>query len=168
MKIIFDLVINHTSDQHRWFQESRKSKDNPYRKYYIWRPPRYTDDGKRLPPSNWTASFGGSAWEYDELTDEYYLHCFLPEQPDLNWEESEVRQAIYKEAILFWLEKGIDGMRCDVINMISKHPIQDVPITKPGRYEQPSDSMYTDGPRLVEYWKEMHEQTFWKYESVLS
>lgn len=164
MRIIFDLVINHTSDQHRWFQESRKSKDNLYRKYYIWRPPRFTEKGERLPPSNITASFGGSAWEYDELTEEYYLHAFLPEQPDLNWEEPDVRQAIYDEAILFWLDKGIDGMRCDVINMISKRAFEDVPVTKCGVYQQPSDDFFPDGPRLIEFWKEMHDKTFWKYE----
>ncbi|KAK9895038.1 glycoside hydrolase family 13 protein [Cystobasidium minutum MCA 4210] len=165
MKIIFDLVINHTSDQHKWFQESRKSKDNPYRKYYIWKPARYID-GERRPPTNWEATFGGSAWEWDETTEEYYLHAFVVEQPDLNWEDAEVRQAIYKEAILFWLEKGIDGFRVDVSSHYSKHEYVDAPIIKPEQYIQPARAKYVDGPRLREYLEEMQRETFSKYDSV--
>jgi len=110
IKLIMDLVINHSSDEHQWFEESRKSKDNPYRDYYIWK------DGKNDgPPNNWKAFFGGSAWKYDENTDQYYLHLFSPKQPDLNWENPEVRNDLY-EMINWWLEKGIDGFRLDVIN----------------------------------------------------
>lgn len=116
LKILFDLICNHTSHLHPWFIESAKSKstaDNPFRKYYIWRPPRHDADGKRLPPTNLRAIFGGSAWHWSEETQEYYLGVFTPQQPDLNWEDEEVREAIYQEAILYWLEKGIDGFRVD-------------------------------------------------------
>ena len=158
-------MINHTSDQHKWFQESRKSKDNPYRKFYIWRPPRYSSStGERLPPTNWLAIFGGSTWEWDELTQEYYLHLFVKGQPDLNWEDEEVRNAIYKESIEFWLKKGVDGMRVDVANMYSKHSYEDVEETRKGQYLQPAMEKFVDGPRLVEYFKEMQEKTFAKYE----
>ncbi|TKV47219.1 hypothetical protein C1I58_13510 [Bacillus sp. PIC28] len=114
MKLMMDLVVNHTSDEHNWFIESRKSKDNKYRDYYIWRPGK---EGKE--PNNWGAAFSGSAWQYDEMTDEYYLHLFSKKQPDLNWDNEKVRQDVY-EMMKFWLEKGIDGFRMDVINFISK------------------------------------------------
>lgn len=109
-----DLVVNHTSDEHSWFVESRKSKDNPYRDYYIWRNPV---NGKE--PNNWGGVFGGSAWEYDAQTDMYYLHLFSKKQPDLNWENDKVRREVY-DMMNFWCEKGIDGFRMDVISMISK------------------------------------------------
>ncbi|AZR72972.1 glucohydrolase [Anoxybacter fermentans] len=114
MKLIMDLVINHTSDEHPWFIESRSSKDNPKRDYYIWRPPR---DGKE--PNNWRSFFHGSAWEWDEKTGEYYLHLFAKKQPDLNWKNPEVKKEIFK-MIKWWLDKGIDGFRMDVINLIGK------------------------------------------------
>jgi oligo-1,6-glucosidase len=117
-----------------------------------------------MPPTNWQATFGGSAWEWDEKTEEYYLHAFVVEQPDLNWEDAEVRQAIYKEAILFWLEKGIDGMRVDVSSFYSKHDFIDAPITKPGQFIQVAHDKYIDGPRLKEYLEEMQRETFDKYE----
>ena len=117
MKLILDLVINHTSDQHAWFKESRSSKTNPKRDWYIWKPPRFTEDGTRLPPTNWRSYFSGSAWEYDEHTDEYYLHLFAKEMPDLNWESEECRKAIYDSAMRFWLDKGVDGFRVDCVNM---------------------------------------------------
>ncbi|WP_349304931.1 alpha-glucosidase [Paenibacillus sp. Marseille-Q4541] len=117
MKLVMDLVVNHTSDEHPWFQEARKSKDNPYRDYYIWRP-----GTKDQVPSDWIASFGGSAWEYDEVTEEYFLHMYSPKQPDLNWENPKLRQEIY-DMIRFWLDKGVDGFRLDVINMISKKEV---------------------------------------------
>ncbi|KAF4627573.1 hypothetical protein G7Y89_g10581 [Cudoniella acicularis] len=110
MKFLMDLVVNHTSDQHKWFQESKSSKDNKYRDWYIWRKPKIAVDGTRLPPNNWGAVWGGSAWEYDETTDEYYLHIFAPEQPDLNWEHPPVRDAVH-EIMRFWLDKGVDGFR---------------------------------------------------------
>ncbi|MDR0139231.1 alpha-glucosidase [Metabacillus idriensis] len=117
MRLVMDLVVNHTSDEHAWFAEARKSKDNPHRDYYIWRPPL---DGKE--PTDWIASFGGSAWELDEETGDYYLHMFSKKQPDLNWENPELRDSIYK-MMKFWLDKGIDGFRMDVINMISKKEV---------------------------------------------
>ena len=113
MRLVFDLVINHTSDLHPWFQESRSSKDSSKRDWYIWRPPRY-ENGKRHPPNNWKSYFGGSAWEWDEETQEYYLHLFVREQPDLNWENEATREAIYQTAVKFWLDKGVDGFRIDV------------------------------------------------------
>lgn len=114
IKIVMDLVVNHTSDEHKWFLESRKSKDSPYRNFYFWRP------GKNGgPPNNWTSFFGGSAWEYDPQTGEYYLHLFATKQPDLNWDNPQVRQEVYK-MMKWWLDKGIDGFRMDVINLISK------------------------------------------------
>lgn len=118
------------------------------------------------PPTNWQATFGGSAWEWDEITQEYYLHAFVVEQPDLNWEDAEVRQAIYKEAILFWLEKGIDGFRVDVSSFYSKHEFVDAPIVKPEQYIQPAHYNYIDGPRLTEFLEEMQRETFSKYECV--
>src|SRR5450755_2693664 len=105
MRIILDLVINHTSDQHRFFIESRKSKDNKYSDYYMWQPPKYNSDGTRRSPNNWRAAWGGSAWEYVSERDEYYLHLFSKEQPDLNWENPEARRAIYETAIEYWLKK---------------------------------------------------------------
>lgn len=111
MKVIFDLVINHTSDQHSWFQQSRSSKTDPKRKWYIWRPAKYDSNGMRHPPNNWKSYFGVPAWTWDEATEEYYLHLFAPQQPDLNWESKECREAIFDSAIRFWLAKGVDGFR---------------------------------------------------------
>ena len=117
IKLVMDLVVNHTSDEHKWFIESRKSKDNPYRDYYIWRDGRGKD--KKNPPNDWKACFGGSAWEYDEATGQFYLHLFSKKQPDLNWENPKVRKEV-EEICNFWFEKGVDGFRCDVITYISK------------------------------------------------
>ncbi len=114
IRLLMDLVVNHTSDEHAWFVEARKSRDNPYRDYYIWRP-----GSPDHPPTDWVASFGGSAWDYDEESGEYYLHMFSPKQPDLNWENADMRRDIY-DMMKFWLDKGVDGFRMDVINMISK------------------------------------------------
>ena len=114
IKIVMDLVFNHTSDKHKWFIESQSSKDNPYRDYYIWKDPKDGDV-----PSNWTSCFQGSAWQYDEATQQYYLHLFSKKQPDLNWENEKVRNEVYK-MMEWWLDKGIDGFRMDVINQISK------------------------------------------------
>ena len=114
IKVLMDLVVNHTSDEHQWFLESKKSKDNPYRDYYIWKNPV---NGKE--PNNWGGCFGGSAWEYDDETQMYYLHLFSKKQPDLNWENEKVRQEVY-DMMKFWCDKGIDGFRMDVISMISK------------------------------------------------
>ena len=120
MRVFLDLVINHTSDEHRWFLESKKGKDNPYHDYYYWRPGRVVN-GRRLPPNNWTSVFEGGAWEYDEGLDEYYLHLFARKQPDLNMDNPRVREEV-KKIMRFWLDMGVDGFREDVITFISKTP----------------------------------------------
>jgi oligo-1,6-glucosidase len=158
LKLLMDLVVNHTSDEHHWFVESRKSKDNPYRDYYIWRPGK---DGRE--PNNWASFFGGSTWQYDPKTDEYYLHLFSPRQPDLNWENPEVRREVC-EMMTWWLDKGIDGFRMDVINMISKVPgLPDAPLTGPGPYQW-GGQYFLHGPRLLEFLAEMKEQVLSRYD----
>jgi alpha-glucosidase len=157
LRIILDLVINHTSDQHMWFQESRSSKTNPKRDWYIWRPARYAN-GVRKPPNNWRSNFGGSVWQWDEHTQEYYLHLFCPEQPDLNWENEETRRAIYKSAMTFWLDKGVDGFRVDTVNMYSKGiSMADAPITDPSSEWQFAGYQYCNGPRMHEFLREMND-----------
>lgn len=161
IKILTDLVVNHTSDEHPWFQESRSSKTNPKRDWYFWRPPKYDDKGNRHPPNNWRALFGGSAWKYDEATQEYFLHLFAPEQPDLNWENPETRQAIYDNATNFWLKKGCDGFRIDTVNLYSKvTTFPDAPVVDPGTPWQPAGQFYVAGPRIHEFIHELHENTF--------
>ncbi|PVH86004.1 glycoside hydrolase family 13 protein [Cadophora sp. DSE1049] len=151
LKFVMDLVVNHTSDQHKWFQEAKSSKDSPYRDYYMWKKPKYDAQGKRQPPNNWGAMWGGSAWEYDEASDEYYLHLFAPEQPDLNWENPKVRAAVH-DIMRFWLDKGVDGFRMDVINFISKVPgLPDAEITRPDTQFQSGIKYFACGPRLHEY-----------------
>ncbi|KND90189.1 Alpha-glucosidase [Tolypocladium ophioglossoides CBS 100239] len=150
MKLVLDLVINHTSDQHDWFKQSRSSKDNPFRDWYIWKPPRYDAQGHRLPPNNWESHFQGSAWQYDAATDEYYLHLFCREQPDLNWENPAVRRAAH-DVMRFWLDRGVDGFPIDVINFISKDQAfsdSDQPVLK-------GHEFYACGARLHEYLKEL-------------
>lgn len=115
IKVLMDLVVNHTSDEHKWFTESRKSKDNPYRDYYIWCDG--TGKDKKNPPNSWRACFGGSAWEYDETTGQFYLHLFSKKQPDLNWDNPKVRKEV-ADICNFGLKKGVDGFRCDVITFI--------------------------------------------------
>lgn len=150
LKYVMDLVVNHTSDQHEWFKQSRTSKDNPYRDWYFWRPARYDDQGNRIPPNNWESAFSGSAWEWDEATQEYYLHIFAKEQPDLNWENPKVVEAVH-EIIRFWLERGVDGFRMDVINFISKDPgLPDNRIYRPG-FLQMGVEHFACGPRLHEF-----------------
>lgn len=146
IKILMDLVVNHTSDEHKWFVESRKSRDNKYRDYYIWREGK---DGKE--PNNWGSIFGGSAWQYDENTNMYYLHLFSKKQPDLNWENETVRNEIY-DMMKWWLDKGIDGFRMDVISMISKD--QKFPDGKNGDFGPYS----IHGPRVHEFLKEMNKE----------
>jgi glycosidase len=154
LKYVMDLVVNHTSDQHEWFKQSRSSKNNPYRKWYIWKPAKGVDDkGKRIPPNNWCSAFGGSVWEWDEATQEYYLHLFAKEQPDLNWEEEEVVEAVH-DIIRFWLKRGVDGFRMDVINFISKVPgLPDAEVTVPGTELQSGSKYYACGPRLHEFFQ---------------
>ncbi len=156
MKLLMDLVVNHTSDEHQWFEESRKSKDNPYRDYYHWLP---AENGK--PPTNWRSFFAGSTWEYDEKTEEYYLHLFTKKQPDLNWENPKVREEIYK-LMRFWLDKGVDGFRMDVISVISKRfPLADA---KSEDFNVIINDVYANGPRMHEFLQEMHREVMSKYD----
>ena len=159
LKIMMDLVVNHTSDEHPWFVESRKSKDNPYRDYYIWKDPV---NGKE--PNNWGACFGGSVWEFDEHTGMYYLHLFSKKQPDLNWENEEVRHKIY-DMMNWWCEKGIDGFRMDVISLLSK--VQTFPDgeCKGGLYGD-SDPYICSGPRIHEFLREMNKEVLSKYDLI--
>ena len=158
IKLVMDLVVNHTSDEHSWFKESRKSKDNPYRDFYIWRPAK-----KGGEPNNWRSFFGGSAWQYDEQTGEYYLHLFTKKQPDLNWENPNVREEVYK-MMNWWLQKGIDGFRMDVINMISKVPgLPDAPVVSHDRY-QFGGQYFINGPRLMEFLIEMKQKVLSRYD----
>lgn len=138
IRIVMDLVVNHTSDEHKWFVEAKKGKDNPYRDYYIWRDPA---DGN--PPNDLTSAFSGSAWTLDEKSGEYYMHLFSRKQPDLNWENEKMRQDVY-DMMNFWMDKGVGGFRMDVIDLIGKVP---------------DDRITADGPELHRYLKEMHEQT---------
>lgn len=152
LKIVLDLVPNHSSDEHCWFQESRKSKENPYRDYYFW---------EKEPPSNWTSFFSGSAWTKDDLTDEYYLHLFSKKQPDLNWENPKVRQEMYK-VMDFWFKKGVDGFRIDVLPFISKR--LNFPAIDPNDFEKAIVEVYANGPRLHEYLQEMNREVSSKYD----
>jgi oligo-1,6-glucosidase len=158
IKLVMDLVVNHTSDEHRWFVESRKSKDNPYRDYYIWRPGK---EGRE--PNNWESFFSGSAWQHDAATDEYYLHLFSKKQPDLNWENPKVREEVFA-MMDWWLKKGIDGFRMDVINMISKVPgLPDAPVLTNSRY-QFGGQYFLNGPRLLEFLGEMKQKVLSNYD----
>lgn len=158
IKILMDLVVNHTSDEHAWFMESRKSKDNPYRDYYIWRDAK--EDGST--PNNWGSVFGGSAWNYDETTDMYYLHLFSPKQPDLNWDNPAVRKEVF-DMMNWWCEKGIDGFRMDVISLISKEEgLPDGEMTDSGYGDFGSHS--THGPHVHEYLKEMNQEVLSRYD----
>lgn len=157
LKIMMDLVVNHTSDQHKWFQESRKSKDNPYRNYYIWRD---SVDGHE--PNNWGSRFAGSAWEFDETTGQYYLHLYTKEQPDLNWDNPKVRQEVWN-LMRFWLDKGIDGFRMDVINLISKpEGLPDGNKKTGAKYG--GTGLVANGHRLNEFLEEMNDKVLSKYD----
>jgi oligo-1,6-glucosidase len=159
MKLVMDLVVNHTSDEHPWFINARKSKDNPYRDYYVWKPP-HAVTGKE--PNNWKSFFGGSTWELDPITGEYYLHLFSKKQPDLNWENPKLREEIFN-MMHFWLQKGIDGFRMDVINVISKVPSFPDAIEKvEGPYHWGGD-FFVNGPRLMEFLQEMKQKVLTKY-----
>lgn len=167
MHLILDLVVNHTSDEHAWFKESRKSKDNKYSDWYVWRDPKYVD-GKRQPPNNWRAIFGGSAWEYVSERDQYYLHLFVTQQPDLNWENETTRRAIYKTAIEFWLDRGIDGFRVDTVNLYCKDTaFPDAPIALPDEPYQTASLFYENGPRMHEWLKEQRRDVLDKYGDVM-
>lgn len=158
MKLMMDLVVNHTSDEHHWFKESRKSKDNPFRDFYIWR----DGDENGNPPNRWESCFKGSAWEWDERTGQYYLHSFSRKQPELNWENPKVRDAVY-DMMIWWCEKGIDGFRMDVISMISKYPgLPDGDELGNGYTGNTS----FDGPRVNEFLREMNDRVLSKYKVV--
>ncbi|NGZ73752.1 glycoside hydrolase family 13 protein [Saccharibacillus alkalitolerans] len=161
IRLILDLVINHTSDEHPWFEASRSSKDNPYRDYYIWKPAA-ADGG---PPNNWRSFSEESAWEFDEATGEYYLHIFDKKQPDLNWESEKMRRDLYR-MITFWLDKGVDGFRLDAINMISKHP--DFPDAPEDARHPRGQQFYKNGPRIHELLRELHDETFGRYPGTLT
>lgn len=164
MRLIVDLVVNHTSDQHDWFKASRSSKQDPKRDWYIWRPARYVS-GQRLPPNNWRSMFCGSAWSWDEQTQEYYLHLFAHEQPDLNWDSPEARQAIYQSAMEFWLQRGVDGFRIDCVNMYSKGDLPDAPITDATSHLQHAGFTFCNGPRMGEFLDEM-SRVLAKYDTM--
>ncbi|RAP28184.1 Trehalose-6-phosphate hydrolase [Brevibacillus laterosporus] len=160
IKLIMDIVVNHTSIEHEWFREAASSKENPYRDYYIWK-----DGVAGNPPTNWQSKFGGNAWEWDERTKQYYLHLYDVTQADLNWENPTLRREIY-DMMHFWLKKGVDGFRLDVINVISKdqtfqNDTLQIPMEDGRRF-------YTDGPRIHEYLKEMNEQVFAHYPQILT
>lgn len=160
MKLIIDLVLNHTSDEHPWFIESRSSETSPKRDWYIWR------DGKQgAEPNNWESIFGGSAWEWDELTQQYFLHVFSRRQPDLNWENSEVREALY-DVVNWWLEKGIDGFRIDAISHIKKRPgMPDLPNPENKKYVSSFD-MHMNQEGIHEFLQEFKEKTYANYDSM--
>ena len=145
LKVMLDIVINHTSTEHHWFKEAIRSKDNPYRDFYFF---KSSADG---PPTNWQSKFGGNAWEYDEKSDEYYLHLFDVTQADLNWDNEKVRQALY-EMVNYWIQFGVDGFRFDVINLISKDEFKNS--------EAIGKEFYTDGPRVHQYLHELNRHTF--------
>jgi oligo-1,6-glucosidase len=161
MKLVMDLVVNHTSDEHPWFVESRSSTDNPKRDWYWWRPPRAGSEPGTpgAEPNNWGSAFSGPAWEYDQASGEYYLHLFSKKQPDLNWENPEVRAAVY-DMMYWWLDRGVDGFRMDVINFISKdQALPDGPKAD-GMLYGDGGPHYICGPRIHEFLQEMYQEVF--------
>ena len=161
IKIVMDLVVNHTSDEHKWFLESRSSRDNDKRDYYIWREPK---DGKE--PNNWGSVFSGSAWQWDETTQMYYLHCFSKKQPDLNWENPKVRDEVFN-MMTWWCDKGIDGFRMDVISMISKPDgMPDLPLNGNLYADCMTPGGACNGPRVHEYLQEMNRRVLSKYDII--
>ncbi|KAF3003518.1 hypothetical protein E8E13_005269 [Curvularia kusanoi] len=168
MKLVMDLVVNHTSEEHAWFLDSRSSKESSKRDWYIWKPAKYDADGNRQPPNNWAQILGeaNSAWTWDEKTQEYYLSLFTPEQPDLNWENPEVREAVHN-VLRFWLDRGVSGFRMDVINLISK--VQSFPdaenTIKDSKYQR-GDKFFANGPRLHEFLQDIHRKVLSKYDTL--
>ncbi|EPE27657.1 (Trans)glycosidase [Glarea lozoyensis ATCC 20868] len=166
IKILLDLVVNHTSDRHAWFQESRKSKESKKRDWYFWRDAKYSEKGERKPPNNWASVFGGSAWTWDQGSQQYYLSLFLPTQPDLNWANEDMRRATYAD-MEFWLQKGVDGYRIDSMNLMSKHPdLPDAEVTDPGQEFQSGAEYFASGPRMHEYIKEIRQEVLDKYDCM--
>jgi oligo-1,6-glucosidase len=162
MRLIIDLVANHTSDEHKWFVESRSSKDNPYRDFYFWRPGKTGPDGKLEPPNNYRSVFSGSAWQFDPKTNEYYLHYFAIKQPDLNWDNPKVRQEVFS-IMRFWLDKGVDGFRMDVIPIISKQP--GLPDLTPEQLKN-EFAVFAAGPHRDEYLEQMNREVLSKYNDM--
>ena len=161
MRLLMDLVVNHTSSEHAWFRESRSSKTNPKRDWYFWRDPKYDAEGNRKEPNNWKSIFGGSAWHFDERTNQYYLALFLPSQPDLNWANADMREATYDD-MRFWLDRGVDGFRIDSMNLMSKQPdLPDGKVLTDEPYQDGSE-FFASGPRMHDYIREM-TQIFDKY-----
>lgn len=168
MKLMMDLVVNHTSDQHRWFLDSRSRKESEYRDWYIWQPPKFDKDGNRKPPNNWGMILGeaNSAWTWDEKTQEYFLALFTPEQPDLNWRNPKVREAVHN-VLRFWLDRGASGFRMDVINLISKvEGYPDAKIVDLDAEYQPGYAHFANGPHLHEYLREIHDKVLSKYDTI--
>ncbi|KAJ5109271.1 glycoside hydrolase superfamily [Penicillium angulare] len=163
MRILMDLVVNHTSDQHAWFKESRTSKTNPKRDWYIWRDPKYDAQGNRKEPNNWKSIFGGSAWAFDEPSGQYYLALFLPSQPDLNWESAEMRKATHDD-MRFWLDRGVDGFRIDSMNLMSKHPdLPDGKVLNDEPYQSGAE-FFASGPKMHDYIREIRSEVLDKYD----
>lgn len=172
IRLVMDLVVNHTSDEHAWFQQARSARDNPFHDFYIWAEP-VVRDGVRGPPNdlpnNWASVFSGSAWEWNAATGEYFLHSFSRKQPDLNWENPAVRREVHA-LMRFWLDKGVDGFRMDVINMISKHwdaqgRLPDAPVTQPG-FLQSGFALTANGPRLLAFLREMRTEVLDRYDGL--
>ena len=159
LKLIMDLVANHSSDEHKWFQESKKGENNPYHDYYIWKRGDFD-----LPPNNWLSVFSGSAWQWDSNLNKYYLHLFTKKQPDLNWENPKVRDEIY-DVLNFWFSKGVDGFRMDVISFISKR-LNFPPAEEGAPLSDMMENIYANGPRIHEFLKEMNKKVLSKYDIV--
>ncbi len=162
MRLIIDLVVNHTSDENKWFVESRSSKTSPYRDFYIWRPGHTAPDGARTPPNNYPSYFSGSAWTLDPATNEYYLHYFAAKQPDLNWANPKVREEVFS-LMRFWLDKGVSGFRMDVIPLVSKPT--GLPDLTAEQLKAPPNS-YANGPHLAEYLQQMDREVLSKYDDM--
>ncbi|MFI3200477.1 MAG: alpha-glucosidase [Eubacteriales bacterium] len=161
IKLVMDLVVNHTSDEHKWFVESKKSKDNPYRDYYVWKEGK--EDGSE--PNNWGSFFSGSVWEFDENTGMYYLHLFTKKQPDLNWDNPVVRNEVY-DMMNWWCEKGVDGFRMDVISLISKTTEQPDGVVYGSNLYGDGSPYYNHGPNVHTYLKEMNKKVLSKYDLI--
>ena len=159
LKLIMDLVVNHSSDQHQWFKKAKQSKENPYHDYYIWK-----HGSPKKPPNNWQSVFNGSVWEWNPKTEEYFLHLYTKNQPDLNWENPKVRNEVY-EIIEFWINKGVNGFRMDVISLISKRKkFKDIPENTP--FQEVMEKIYANGPRVHEFLKEMNQKVLSKFDIV--
>ncbi|XHG02273.1 hypothetical protein AWENTII_005629 [Aspergillus wentii] len=169
LKLILDIALNHTATKHEWFQTSRRARKDPSlgkRDWYFWSQGKLDEHGNRVPPNNWESTFTGSTWEFDEVADEFYLHIFGKNQPDLNWDCKEVRKELY-DVLRFWLDKGVDGFRLDTMNLVSKtSDFPDAPISKEGSPWQPANHLFANGPHIHEYLQEMYEEVFSHYDCM--